>query len=255
MKFLGIIPARFGSTRLEGKPLVDIVGKPMIQHVYEKASQAIVDIYVATDDKRVYDAVRSFGGRVVMTSDQHPTGTNRCLEALKIISRTNQVNYEVIINIQGDEPLLDPEQLTNLQECFTDEYIMMATLVAPVQDPADLNNESEVFVVFDKHHNALYFSRSVIPYIKGTPREKWHQQHTFYKHVGLYGYTAEALEIYANLPRSVLESTEGLEQNRWIENGYAIKVGITDKVSMCVDTPEDLEKIRSYIKNTPLYNE
>lgn len=250
MKFLGIIPARYGSTRLEGKPLVDIVGKPMIQHVYEKASQAMEDVYVATDDKKVFDAVRSFGGRVVMTSDQHPTGTNRCLEALKYIVKTNQVQYDIIINIQGDEPLLDPQQLKTLQNCFTDDYIMMATLATPVRDPADLNNESEVFVVFDKHYNALYFSRSVIPYVKGVPRENWPKQHTFYKHVGLYGYTAEALEIYANLHPSDLEITEGLEQNRWIENGYAIKLGITDQVSMCVDTPEDLEKIRSFIKNT-----
>lgn len=250
MKFLGIIPARYGSTRLEGKPLVDIVGKPMIQHVYERTSKELEEVYVATDDKRVYEVVLSFGGRVVMTSDQHPTGTHRCLEALKIISKTNQRKYDIVVNVQGDEPLLDPEQITTLRNCFSDEYIMMATLVAPVKDPGDLNNESEVFVVFDKHHNALYFSRSVIPYVKGIPREEWHQQYTFYKHVGLYGYTAEALEIYANLPPSVLETTEGLEQNRWIENGYAIKVGITHRVSMCVDTAEDLEKVRSFIKNT-----
>lgn len=248
MRFLGIIPARYGSTRLEGKPLVDIVGKPMIQHVYERAGQALEEVYVATDDQRVFDAVRSFGGRVVMTSDQHQTGTNRCLEALELISKANQQYYDIVINIQGDEPLLDPMQLKTLQQCFTDEYIMMATLVAPVQDPKDLNNESEAFVVFDKNYHALYFSRSVIPYVKGISRERWLKHHTFYKHVGLYGYTAEALEIYANLAPTPLETAEGLEQNRWIENGYAIKVGITNSVSMCVDTPEDLEKIRSHLK-------
>jgi 3-deoxy-manno-octulosonate cytidylyltransferase (CMP-KDO synthetase) len=245
MKFLGIIPARYGSTRLDGKPLLDIMGKPMIQHVYEKASQGLDEVYVATDDRRVYDAVISFGGKVVMTSGQHQTGTNRCLEASQIIEKATNIHFDVIINIQGDEPLLDPRQLNVLMNCFTDEYIMMATLVTPVKDPADLNNESEAFVVFDKHFNALYFSRSVIPFIKGLPKESWHKKHTFYKHIGIYGYTSEALEIFANLPPTSLETSEGLEQNRWIENGYAIKVGITEYTSICVDTKEDLDKIRS----------
>jgi len=217
----------------------------MIQHVYEKAILALNNVYVATDDSRIFEAVLSFGGQAVMTSDRHQTGSNRCLEASQIIEKENNIHYDVILNIQGDEPLLDPEQLRVLQNCFTDEYIMMATLAAPIQDPADLDNESEAFVVFDKHLNALYFSRSVIPYIKGVPRESWIKNHVIYKHVGLYGYKPEALEIFASLPPSKLERMEGLEQNRWIENGYAIKIGITDHVSMCVDTPEDLEKIRS----------
>jgi len=248
MKFLGIIPARFGSTRLDGKPLVDIVGKTMIQRVYEKAILALEHVYVATDDHRIYNAVLAFGGQAVMTSPNHNSGTNRCLEAFEIIYKKNSTHYDVIINIQGDEPLLDPAQLDTLKKCFTDEYIMMATLATPVKDPDDLDNESEAFVVFDKNHNALYFSRSVIPYIKGYPRKTWLQQHTFYKHVGLYAYTPEALGIFASLNPSLLETKEGLEQNRWLENGNSIKVGITDHVSMCVDTPEDLEKIRVIIK-------
>ena len=250
MKFLGIIPARYGSTRLEGKPLIDILGKPMIRHVYEKAAMSLEEVYVATDDSRILEAVQSFGGKTVMTSSAHQTGTNRCLEAYqKIVKETND-HFDVIINIQGDEPLLHPQQIETLKECFTGEYIMMATLAAPVTDPRDLDNESEAFVVWDKHFNALYFSRSVIPYLKGLQKGTWHQHHTFYKHIGLYGYTAEALEIYTGLSPSSLEISEGLEQNRWIENGYAIKIGLTEYDSMCVDTPEDLEKVRNFMSKS-----
>ncbi|MBR9998811.1 MAG: 3-deoxy-manno-octulosonate cytidylyltransferase [Cyclobacteriaceae bacterium] len=248
MKFLGIIPARYGSTRLEGKPLIDLEGKPMIRHVYENAVRSLEDVYVATDDIRILQTVEDFGGHAVLTSDQHPTGTNRCLEAYKKILKENNVAYDVIINIQGDEPLLHPQQIQTLKNCFTHEYIMMATLATPVKYPVDLDNESEVFVVWDKHFNALYFSRSVIPYLKGIPKKSWLEKNTFYKHVGLYGYTADALEIYTNLAPSSLELSEGLEQNRWIENGYSIKIGLTDHVSMCVDTPEDLERIRTFLK-------
>jgi 3-deoxy-manno-octulosonate cytidylyltransferase (CMP-KDO synthetase) len=248
MKFLGIIPARYGSTRLEGKPLVDIEGKPMIRRVYERAVNGLDDIYVATDDTRIFDAVRDFGGKAVLTSDRHLTGTSRCLEAYQTIVKETNGHYDVIINVQGDEPLLHPEQIESLRNCFTDEYIMMATLATPVYDPLDLENDSEAFLVWDKHYNALYFSRSVIPYLRGIPRESWLEKHTFYKHVGLYGYTAEALEIYTSLEPSGLEQSEGLEQNRWLENGYSIKVGLTHHVSMCVDTPEDLERIREYIR-------
>jgi len=248
VKILGIIPARYGSTRLEGKPLVDINGKPLIRRVYERALDSLDDLYVATDDERVVEEVKKFGGKAVMTSPDHNTGTNRCLEAYEFISKTTGVNYDVIINIQGDEPLLDAQQLEILKGLFTDEYIMMGTLVSPIHDPSDLENESEAYVVFDKNKNALYFSRSVIPYLKNIEKAEWHKQHTFYKHVGLYAYTPEALEIFATLGQSELEVAEGLEQNRWIENGYSIKVGITDKPGLCVDTPEDLEKIRAIIK-------
>jgi 3-deoxy-manno-octulosonate cytidylyltransferase (CMP-KDO synthetase) len=250
MKFLGIIPARYGSTRLEGKPLIDIGGKPMIRHVYERAMQGMEDVYVATDDHRILETVNAFGGQAIMTSGEHKSGTSRCLEAYKQILKESNVHYDVIINIQGDEPLLHPEEIGILKNCFTDEYIMMATLATPVTDSLDLENESEVFVVWDKHHNALYFSRSVIPYLKGIPRDAWLEKHTFYKHVGLYGYTVEALEIYSGLTPSGLELCEGLEQNRWIENGYSIKVGLTSHVSMCVDTPDDLERVREYLRKS-----
>jgi 3-deoxy-manno-octulosonate cytidylyltransferase (CMP-KDO synthetase) len=249
MKILGIIPARYGSTRLEGKPLVDINGKSLIRRVYERALKSLDDLYVATDDERIAEEVNKFRGKVVMTSSDHNTGTNRCLEAYEVISKNTGVNYDVIINIQGDEPLLDAQQLELLKSLFTDEYIMMGTLVSPIHDRADLENESEAFVVFDKNKNALYFSRSVIPHLKNVSRSEWHENHTFYKHVGLYAYTPEALEIFATLPQSTLEIAEGLEQNRWIENGYSIKVGITDQPGLCVDTYEDLEKIRAIIKD------
>ena len=248
MKILGIIPARYGSTRLEGKPLLDIHGKSMIRRVYERAMISIDDLYVATDDQRIVEEVESFNGNTIMTSSHHNSGTNRCLEAYEKISQSTGKTYDVIINIQGDEPLLDPQQLDALQALFTDEYIMMGTLVAPVENPLDLDNESEAFVVFDKNKNALYFSRSVIPYVKGVSRVQWFDNHTFYKHVGMYAYTPEALEIFASLPISKLETVEGLEQNRWLENGYSIKVGITDRPGICVDTPEDLERIRGIIK-------
>lgn len=248
MKILGIIPARYGSTRLEGKPLLDIHGKSMIRRVYERAGSVIDELYVATDDHRITEEVKSFGGKSVMTSAHHNSGTNRCLEAYETISKSNGIKYDVVINVQGDEPLLDPEQLVKLKGLFTDEYIMMGTLATPVTNPSDLDNESEAFVVFDRNKNALYFSRSVIPYVKGTSRSQWFDKHTFYKHVGIYAYRPEALEIFASLPISRLESIEGLEQNRWLEHGHTIRVGITDRPGLCVDTPEDLERIRAIVK-------
>lgn len=247
MNILGIIPARYGSTRLEGKPLMDINGKSMIRRVYEQGLRGISDLYVATDDMRIIREVEGFGGKAIMTSADHRTGTNRCLEAYEFVSKATAANYDVVVNIQGDEPLLDPEQLNMLTSFFTDEYIMMATLVCPVKDAADFENESEVFVVLDKNHNALYFSRAVIPYNKGYGRDEWLQHHTYYKHIGLYAYTPEALEIFAGLPASDLEKSEGLEQNRWLENGYSLKIGITNHPGFCVDTIEDLERIRKII--------
>ncbi len=244
MKYIGIIPARYGSTRLEGKPLIDISGKPMIQWVYEKCLIALTEVYVATDDERILKAVESFGGKAVMTSREHTTGTNRCLEAYRIITRRNKTSHDVIINIQGDEPMLHPEQLMKLMGIFKDGNAQLATLVIPVTNPSDLNNESEVFVTFDKNMDALYFSRSVIPAIKGIPRSKWFEKNTFYKHLGLYAYTPGALEKFAALPQSHLELVEGLEQNRWLEDGNKIKIAITKHQSMPVDTEEDLAMIR-----------
>ncbi len=247
MKFLGIIPARYGSTRLEGKPLVDIQGKPMIQWVYEKTKKALNDVYVATDDQRIVDAVEAFGGQAVITSKDHTTGTNRCLEALEKVNQQHKEKFDAVINIQGDEPMMDPEQINTLMACFDDPETELATLVIPVTDPYDLDNTSEVFVTFDKNMKALYFSRAVIPVIHDVPKSEWMNHNTFFKHIGLYGYTVAALSEFAHLPQSNLEKTEKLEQNRWLEHGGTIKIGITEHQSIPVDTLEDLERIRKII--------
>ena len=247
MNFLGIIPARYGSTRLEGKPLVDINGKPMIQWVYEKVKVVMEHVYVATDDIRIVEAVEDFGGDAVLTSIDHETGTNRCLEAAEIITKKTGINFDVIINIQGDEPMMNPEQIKILTACFHDSFTQLATLVIPVTDAIDLENESEVFVTFDKNMNALYFSRAVIPVVYGVQKKDWMKYNLFYKHLGLYAYTFDSLRKYADLNPSNLEKMEKLEQNRWLENGGSIKIGITEHQSIPVDTYEDLKRIRQII--------
>ncbi len=252
MNFLGIIPARFGSTRLEGKPLADICGKPMIQHVYERSAEVLENVFIATDDKRIEAAVLEFGGKVVMTSSYHNSGTNRCLEAYEIISKEINAQFDVVVNIQGDEPMLEPAQLTELMNCFENPKTELATLVAKVNNSTDLLNKSEVFVTFDINKKALYFSRAVIPEIKGVDKSEWMDKTTYYKHVGLYAYTPSALKKFASLPQSNLEITEGLEQNRWIENGYPINLAITEFDSIPVDTKEDLENVRKLICNRKL---
>lgn len=248
MNFLGIIPARYGSTRLEGKPLVDICGKTMIQRVYEQSKKVLSNVVIATDDKRIEDAVKSFGGNVVITGE-HTTGTNRCLEAYEKVQKNSTINFDAIINIQGDEPLLEPEQLRCLVSCFEDPKTELATLVIPVSNEGDLFNESEVFVVFDKNKKALYFSRSVIPHIRGVHKTKWLQYHTFYKHLGMYGFTTKSLKEFANMEQTKLELSESLEQNRWLENGGVIKIEITQHDSIPVDTIDDLEKVRRIISS------
>ena len=247
-QFLGIIPARYGSSRLEGKPLLDIVGKTMIRRVYERCAEAFVDLYVATDDERIATEVRSFGGKVVMTAIDHANGTSRCLEAAEKVFQLEGKKYDAIINIQGDEPLVDPAQLRDIIRCFNDDQAEMATLVIPVTDPADLENESEVFVTLDKNYNALYFRRSVIPFVRGAARKDWLQHARIYKHLGLYGYSLQALKDFSALPVSFLEKTESLEQNRWIEEGRKVKVGITQHDSIPVDTADDLEKVRRIVE-------
>ena len=244
MNFLGIIPARFGSTRLEGKPLADICGKPMIQHVYERTSLAIDTVFVATDDERIEEVVKSFGGNVVMTSALHNSGTNRCLEAYNTIQINSDSKFDVVLNIQGDEPMIEPNQIMELTSCFNNPKTEIATLIAKVTSAEELANESEAFVVYDKNMRAIYFSRSVIPGIKGVKKENWFGKTDFYKHVGLYAYKPNTLEKIANLSQSNLELIEGLEQNRWVENGYPIHVAITKHESIPVDTKEDLENIR-----------
>jgi len=247
MKVLGIIPARYGSTRLEGKPLLDICGKPMIQHVYEQAQQALKYVVVATDDLRIVKAVQDFGGHVVMTSTDHNTGTNRCLEAYRVFKKRQKLEFDIVVNIQGDEPLLAPKQINLLISCFTkDETTEMATLVIPVKATESLA-QTGVFVVLDKLKNALYFSRSVIPYIRDVTVKNWQKKHVFYKHIGMYAFKPDALIEFSSLEQTSLELAESLEQNRWLENGKKIKVEITDIETIGVDTLEDLERIRRVI--------
>lgn len=245
MNFLGIIPARYGSTRLEGKPLADICGKPMIQHVYEKAKSVMETVYIATDDARIIEAIDSFEGKSVMTSAEHNSGTNRCLEAYDKVRKIEEEEYDVIINIQGDEPMLHTEHLTLLMGCFEDPDTEIASLIYKVNTPDDLFNKSEVFVTFDKNSNALYFSRAVIPELKDVDKSEWFGKMDYYKHIGLYAYRPDALELFSSLPQSSLEIAEGLEQNRWLENGHSIKLAVTGEESFPVDTQEDLDKIRS----------
>jgi len=247
-KIIGIIPARYGSTRLEGKPLVDICGKTMIQRVYAQAKKAIENVVVATDDERIYEAVIGFGGKVVMTSVNHTTGTNRCLEAYEVYKKETAKEFEVVLNIQGDEPLLEPEQITSLVNCFKEENTQMATLVMPTREKEEL--ETGVFVVFDKNKNALYFSRAVIPVIRDEVREEWYKNNTYYKHVGMYGFTPTALKEFAKMEQTELENNEKLEQLRWLENGKKIKVALTYHHSIPVDTIEDVNKVIEIINKT-----
>ena len=241
MKVLGIIPARYGSSRFPGKPLIEIKGKSMIQRVYERSlkSDVLNDVVVATDDERIYKHVLKFGGKAVMTSMDHQSGTDRCLEALE----KSEKDYDVVINIQGDEPFIDPTQITDVANCFNDSETDIATLVKRVHHAEELFNPSMVKVVINNKDQAMYFSRSVIPYLHEVPEDQWTQQYEFLEHVGIYGYTAKALKEITNLPISSLEVHEKLEQLRWLENGYTIKVAYTNVESEPIDTYEDLERI------------
>ncbi len=244
MKFLALIPARYASSRFPGKPLTDILGKPMIQHVYERAAAIFEDCYVATDDERIAQAVTKFGGRAVMTSDTHRSGTDRCREALDRVEKETGKTFDVTVNIQGDEPFLDPEQLRQLCACFLDASTDIATLVKPFSKQENIFNPNSPKVVLSTDGYALYFSRSVIPYLRGMENpEKWQAKHRYFKHIGLYAYRSEVLRAITALPPGMLEQAESLEQLRWLENGYRVKAAVTDKENYAVDTPEDLERI------------
>lgn len=241
MKVLGIIPARYASSRFPGKPLIEIKGKSMIQRVYERSqmSELLDDLVVATDDERIFNQVKKFGGKAVMTSTDHQSGTDRCLEALE----KTPGKFDVIINIQGDEPFIDPTQITDVANCFNDEDTDIATLVKKVHHVDELFNPSMVKVVINNRDQAMYFSRSVIPYLHEVPQSEWTEQYEFLEHVGIYGYTTKALKEITRLPISSLEVHEKLEQLRWLENGLTIKVAYTDVESEPIDTLEDLERI------------
>lgn len=249
MKVIGIIPARYGSSRLEGKPLADIGGKPMIQRVYEQVKLALDAVIVATDDERILNCVEDFGGIAIMTGTHHNSGTNRCLEAYETHLAETGNDADVIVNIQGDEPLLEPELLTTITNCFQDDSVELATLAAPVKDNDTLLGNSSVFLTLDKNQNALYFSRSPIPHLRGFEKEDWINHHQYWRHIGLYAFTPKALKHFAEMPGSSLETAEALEQLRWLEDGGKIRVAIIDHAGISVDTPEDLEKVRTIVAN------
>lgn len=243
MKFIGIIPARYASTRFPGKPLADICGKSMIERVYIQASKELDVVAVATDDDRIADAVKAFGGNVVMTSSEHRSGTDRCFEAYQNLCS----DADVVINIQGDEPFIDPSQIAAVKQCFDAPDTQIATLVRrfdPSRGFEALFDNNTPKVVMDNDMNAIYFSRSIIPYVRNYDWKEWVDNAEFFTHVGMYAYRAEVLGEITKLPQSSLEIAESLEQLRWVQNGYKIKVGITDCPTIGIDTPADLEEAR-----------
>jgi 3-deoxy-manno-octulosonate cytidylyltransferase (CMP-KDO synthetase) len=247
IQFLGIIPARYKSTRFPGKPLAMLGSKPMLQWVYESAKSAFKHLVVATDDSRIRELVESFGGNVVMTSVHHTSGTERCAEALKIYSEKEALTFSHVINIQGDEPFIKSDQLNELAECFNDPEVQIATLIRQVREQHDLENPNVVKVTLDALNNALYFSRSSIPHVRGKRPDEWLDETSFFAHLGLYGFRSDVLEKVAGLNPTSLELAESLEQLRWLQHGIPIRTRITNHHSPGVDTPEDLEKLRKQI--------
>ena len=244
---VGIIPARYASSRFPGKPLVDIKGKTMLQRVYEQASKSklISKVIVATDDARIYDHVKDFGGEVVMTAEHHPSGTDRCWEALQLLD----VDYQYVINIQGDEPFIVPEQIDELAAVLLDGKIELATQMIVADSYEILFDTGEVKIVLNTNNEALYFSRMVIPFIKGVEEKEWHKHHPYFRHVGMYAYRKDVLEKITKLPVSSLEKAESLEQLRWIENGFTIKCVVTKFESHCIDTAEDIVKVLKLMRD------
>ncbi len=243
MSFIGIIPARYASSRFPGKPLVDIGGKPMIQRVYEQSTKILPLVYVATDDVRIAECVEGFGGNVIMTAATHRSGTDRCAEAVAKIQLDRDIKVDVVVNIQGDEPFVDPLQIKQLVGCFASEEVQIATLVKRFGVDEDVFSSNSPKVVLSKNWEALYFSRSPIPFVRDAERQEWSQKHVYYKHVGLYAYRTEVLRALSQLSPSPLEMAESLEQLRWLENGYKIKVAETECETHAVDTPEDLARL------------
>ena len=246
LRFIGIIPARYGSTRFPGKPLALLGGKTMIERVYSQVRQALDRVLVATDDHRIREAVEAFGGQVVMTSPDHRSGTDRCREAYDKAGG----GADVVINIQGDEPFIQPEQLRAVMACFDKSDTDIATLVRPfdASRPYDeLENPNTAKVVLDTQMRARYFSRSVIPYVRGVERQEWPASVQYYTHIGLYAYRAEVLQRITRLPQSPLELAESLEQLRWLENGYVIQTSVSQAQTIGIDTPADLERAERYL--------
>ncbi len=245
MKILAIIPSRYGSTRFPGKPLIQIDGKTMIQMVYERSSLAFSRVCVATDDQRIFDEVVRFGGDVVMTSASHKSGTDRCYEALKIVEDRDNTEFDVIVNVQGDEPFISPEQLLELVACFDDSGTKIATLVKRFSPDEDIFNSNSPKVVISKDYYALYFSRNAIPFQRGVDYNEWNVNMPYYKHIGLYAFTRDALDAVSRMDQTPLERAEQLEQLRWLENGFKIKVAVTQHSSYSIDTPDDIADLTS----------
>ena len=248
LKFIALIPARYASTRFPAKPLAILGGKPVIQRVYEQVARVVESVAVATDDERIASVVESFGGRAIMTSPNHKSGTDRCWEAYQKVGE----EYDVVINVQGDEPFIAESQLKAIMECFADDNTDIATLVKPFAEEDGieaLENPNSPKVVLDSESKAIYFSRSVIPYLRGVERSEWLKKHTFYKHIGMYAFRAKALKEVTSLPQSSLELSEKLEQLRWLENGYRIGVGVTNIETIGIDTPEDLCRAEEFLKS------
>lgn len=248
VRFACIIPARYASSRFPGKPLAIIGGKTMIRRVAEQASAATPFVYVATDDSRIAAEVTAFGGKFVMTSADHRSGTDRCAEAASLIERETGTSIDVVINLQGDEPFVREEQIKLLMSCFDDPEVEIATLIRRVEKEEDILNPNQPKVITDVNGYAIYFSRSVIPFVRGAEPAEWTTTHTFFKHQGIYAFRRNTLDIITRLPQSSLEIAEALEQNRWIENGFRIKTAITEYESIGIDTPDDLERANRLIK-------
>lgn len=246
MKFIGIIPARYASSRFPGKPLAMLGGKMVIERVVEQVSSILDNVYVATDDQRIYDAVTGFGGRVIMTRTDHQSGTDRIREAYEKIGK----NFDVIINIQGDEPFIQQSQIKTVMECFNDENTQIATLGKPFETMEAVQNPNSPKIVIDNNGYAMYFSRSEIPFVRNTDKKEWINKYPFMKHIGLYAYRSNVLKEITELPQSSLELAESLEQLRWLQNGYKIKVGTTDVETVGIDTPDDLKRAEEYLLST-----
>jgi 3-deoxy-manno-octulosonate cytidylyltransferase (CMP-KDO synthetase) len=244
MKFIAIIPARYASTRFPGKPLAMLGGKTVIQRVYEQATAILDEAYVATDDERIYQAVESFGGKAIITRADHKSGTDRLEEAATKIG----TNADVIINIQGDEPFIQTSQIETLMHLFDDPTTQIGTLGKPFESIEAVNNPNSPKIVCDRRGFALYFSRSTIPYVRGAEPTTWLEHFPYLKHLGVYAYRREVLHEVTQLPQSSLEKAESLEQLRWLENGYRIRVGLTDVETVGIDTPEDLQRAEDFLR-------
>ena len=266
MNFIAIIPARYGSSRFPGKPLAILGGKPVIQRVVEQAEKVLTEVYVATDDERIYETVQAFGGKAVMTRSDHQSGTDRIKEALDIITGKQEYSNQpssfqpllssykpdVVINIQGDEPFIQMSQIQTVMNCFNDSSTQIATLGKHFTTIDAAKNPNSPKIVLDSNSYAMYFSRSVIPFVRGKEESKWISAYPFLKHIGLYAYRTDILAEITQLPPSSLEKVESLEQLRWLQNGYKVKVGLTDVETVGIDTPEDLAKAEQELNKSAM---